>query len=150
MINSVEHALYSPHGMMVTCAATMDLMCSPRFDVSELGPLREALWHAACMARYGNLLTTWRREIERGDFTSGVFSKAVDNGWLTRGELQEVTLEQVEQRVSVPAIEREFLNRWQGHRAGGAGLHQERHHVGLTVTRILDQGPCHFSGILQG
>jgi hypothetical protein len=117
MINSVEHAMYSPHGMMVTCAATMDLMCSPRFDANELGPLREALWHAACMARYGNLLTTWRREIRRGDFTSGVFTKAIENGWLSRGELQQMTLEEVEQRVSFVSVEREFLNRWQTHRA---------------------------------
>ena len=117
MINSVEHAMYSPHGMMVTCAATMDLMCSPRFDANELGPLREALWHAACMARYGNLLTTWRREIRQGDFTSGVFTKAIENGWLSPTELQQLTLEQVEERVSFESVEREFLNRWQIHRA---------------------------------
>lgn len=117
MINSVEHAMYSPHGMMVTCAATMDLMCSPRFDANDLGTLREALWHAACMARYGNLLTTWRREIRRGDFTSGVFAKAIENGWLTRGELQHMTLEEVEQRIAFDSVEHEFLNRWQIHRA---------------------------------
>lgn len=61
MTNAVEHAMYSPQGMLVTCAATLDLMCSPNFDMDELGRLREAVWHAACMARYGDL-TSLRRD----------------------------------------------------------------------------------------
>ena len=72
MFNLVEHDLYTPHNMHMMISATMDLMCSPAFDRSELAMLREVVWRAQCHGRIGNLVTTWQREIGEDDFTSGV------------------------------------------------------------------------------
>lgn len=107
MINSVEHAMYSPHGMMVTCNATLDLMCSTRFDANQLGPLREALWHAACMARYGDLLTSGRHEFGTGQTNGRVGGRSLRSG----------RLRPVEAAPEGNSKEREYLNRWQIHRA---------------------------------
>src|SRR4029078_686428 len=74
LLNLVEHDLYSPHGLIITAFATIDLMCMPDFRFEELGRLRQMLWHADWMARIGNLVTTWQREMSDGDLTSGVFA----------------------------------------------------------------------------
>ena len=60
LLNLAEHDLYTPHNMMMISFATLDLMCSPGFVLEEIGALREAVWHAQCMGRTGNLLSTWR------------------------------------------------------------------------------------------
>lgn len=117
LINPVEHDLYSSHGMMVACAATLDLMCSPAFRAAEMGLLREAVWHAGCMARIGNLLTTWEREIADHDFSSGIFALAVGRGWLSPGDLAERNARRISAAVRRPELEREFRDRWRAHRA---------------------------------
>ena len=43
LVNPIENDLYSAHGMMVTVAATVDLMASPGFDRQDLGGLRSVL-----------------------------------------------------------------------------------------------------------
>ena len=116
LINQTEHDLYSPHGMMVACAATLDLMCSPDFDVEELGRLREVLWHANSMARIGNLMSTWQREIGDDDFSSGVFAHAVSQGWLNPEDLSSTNRDRIEAAVRESGGEREYTQRWQRHR----------------------------------
>lgn len=116
LINETEHDLYSPHGMMVACAATLDLMCSPDFEVEELGRLREVLWHANSMARIGNLMTTWQREIGDDDFSSGVFAHAVSGGWLTPDDLSSANRDRIEAAVRESGGEREYAERWRRHR----------------------------------
>ena len=75
LLNMVEHDLYTSHNMMMVSFSTLDLMCSPGVPLAEVGALREVMWHAQCMGRIGNLLSTWRRELAKGDFTSGVFAR---------------------------------------------------------------------------
>ncbi len=117
LINPVEHDLYSSHGMTVACASTLDLMCSPAFRVEELGLLREAVWHGGCMARIGNLVTTWEREIADNDFSSGVFALAVGRGWLSPADLAADQRARIEQAIRGHDLEREFTQRWTAHRA---------------------------------
>lgn len=117
LLNLAEHDLYSPHNIMMVCFATLDLMCSPDFPRSEVGRLREAVWHAQCMGRIGNLLSTWRREIADRDFTSGVFARAVMEGDLTVDELLTSERERIEEVICRGGHEEYFLRRWQEHRA---------------------------------
>ena len=88
LLNMVEHDLYTSHNMMMISFATLDLMCSERFPLARIGALREMMWHAQCMGRIGNLLSTWRRELAKRDFTSGVFARAMMEGDLTLEELE--------------------------------------------------------------
>jgi hypothetical protein len=116
LINQTEHDLYSPHGMMVACTATLDLTCSPGFRNEDLGTLREAVWHANSMARIGNLVTTWQREIGHDDFSSGVFARAVSLGRLHADDLSSSNRSAIEAAISEAGIEREFADRWKLHR----------------------------------
>jgi hypothetical protein len=133
LINETEHDLYSPHGMMVACAATLDLMCSPAFQVEELGRLREVLWHANSMARIGNLMSTWQREIGDDDFSSGVFAHAVSQGWLSPEDLSSANRARIEAAVRDSGGEREYEQRWQRHRERLMQMSDRLHSVSVPM-----------------
>ncbi len=116
LVNRIEHDLYSSHGMMVTVAATVDLMASPEFDRRDLGGLRSVLWHAESMARIGNMVSTWEREIADGDFSSGVFMEAVWRGDIDLSDLRAENEERLVQSIIASDVEGDFLRRWETHR----------------------------------
>jgi hypothetical protein len=116
LLNLIEHDLYLPHNMHMMVSGTIDLMCSPDFDTDELGTLREALWHAQCMGRIGNLVTTWERELPDHDFSSGVYARALQLNVLQVRDLREPQPEAVRQAVASADCEAYFLRRWHRHR----------------------------------
>lgn len=116
LLNLAEHDLYLPHNMHMMISATIDLMCSPTFDRAELGLLREAAWHAQCMGRIGNLITTWQRELGEGDYTSGVFASAVSRGSLSLQDLMAGDKRRIETAIQQGDHETRFLRRWRKHR----------------------------------
>jgi len=116
LLNVTEHELYLPHAMHMMSFSTLDLMCTPNFQVQELGRFRESIWHAQCMGRVGNLLSTWRREIAQTDFTSGVFARAVIHGDLSVEQLNPDEAPAIEAAVIDGGHEQYFLNKWYEHR----------------------------------
>ncbi|MEX2287633.1 MAG: hypothetical protein WD648_11125 [Planctomycetaceae bacterium] len=116
LLNLAEHEIYFPHNMHMMSFATLDLMCTPDFDMRELGRLREAVWHGQCMGRIGNLLSTWRRELAQGDFTSDVFARAVAEGDLSSEQLTVENQQQIEETIRNGGHEEFFFRRWQFHR----------------------------------
>jgi hypothetical protein len=116
LLNLVEHDLYTPHNMHMMISATLDLMCSSKFDGAELGRLRDLAWHAQCMGRVGNLVTTWERELAEGDYTSGVYASALGSGDLTLNQLQIGDREKIRSAIVDGRHEAYFLQRWHAHR----------------------------------
>jgi transketolase C-terminal domain/subunit len=112
LLNLVEHDLYLTHNMQMMSFATLDLMCSPEFECTELGRVREAIWRAQCMARIGNLVSTWQREITEKDFTSAVFARAVLRGELTPGQLASGERREIEAAIRDGCHEEYFLRCW--------------------------------------
>ena len=140
LVNQIEHDLYSSHGMMVTVAATVDLMASPGFDRRDLSGLRSVLWHAESMARIGNMVSTWEREIDDGDFSSGVFMEAVWQGKLQPHDLRSDNEARLVRAIISSNIEGQFLRRWEAHRT--QVLHLGRHMSSIDIedyTGRLDQ-----------
>ena len=116
LLNLTEHDLYLPHNMHIMVSSTLDLMCSPDFDHDEVGRLREAVWHAQCMGRIGNLVTTWERELGEGDYTSAVYARALAHGDLTLAQLGAGDRERIRAAIRDGRHEAHFLRRWQEHR----------------------------------
>ncbi len=116
LLNMVEHDLYTSHNMMMVSFATLDLMCSPGFPLAEVGALREVMWHAQCMGRIGNLLSTWRRELAKGDFTSGLFARALMEGDVTLEDLERGEFAEVEKVICHRGHESHFYQKWLEHR----------------------------------
>lgn len=116
LINHVEYDLYAPHGLMIFSFATADLMWTPEFDARELGRLREALWHVQWMARIGNTVGTWQREIAHGDFSDGVFVQALRRGDLRIEQLLARETAAIERAIRLGNYEQHYLDRWAEHR----------------------------------
>lgn len=116
MLNLAEHDVYTPHNMHIMISSTLDLMCSPEFDRSELGLVRDAVWHAQCMGRIGNLTTTWERELGESDYSSGVYASALASGDLTLADLRQGDREKIKRAIVEGGHEIRFLRNWQEHR----------------------------------
>ncbi len=143
LLNVQEHDMYMPHNMQMMSFATMDLMCSPKFDRNELGRLREVIWHAQSMGRIGNLVSTWQREIADRDFTSGVFARALRQGDLTPDDLRSASAESIEAAVRRGGHEQYFFQKWETHRRCILGLAPDIHSVDVgqllgALTQLMD------------
>ena len=97
---------------------TADLMASPDFDRRELGRVREAIFHAQMMGRIGNLISTWERELDDADFTSGLFAHALLCGDVSLQNLQGAVLGEAAESAHVATAlstgrsQKFFLRRW--------------------------------------
>jgi hypothetical protein len=114
-----EH--YGPHNMVMFPYADIDIMYSPSFEFGDLGKVRELIWHLQKMARIGNWLTTWEREIREGDFTAGIVVHALQNRVISFEELEGSDArkrEELVERIKQRGIEDRFMSEWwRRHRA---------------------------------
>jgi hypothetical protein len=90
--NSVEMSVYSPHGCMVMLAVDMDLMCSPTFDMKDLGKMRKVAYLAQEVAHIGNMLVTYPGELAERDLSCPIISLAVRKGFIEKTELGDMSL----------------------------------------------------------
>lgn len=109
---------YQSHNMVMFGYADLDLMYSPGFDDDDLDTLRSAIRPAQQMARIGNWLSTWEREVDEGDYSSGVIVYALQNDVVDLDDLRAVengdenARRVVVQEIREQGIEAEFLRRW--------------------------------------
>lgn len=106
---------YDSHNMVVFPYADVDVVHSPGFDPADLGPTREVLWDLQTMARIGNWLTTWRRELREGDFSAGIVVAALRDGLVTPATLAAADADEREALIDgihACGIERRFEDEW--------------------------------------
>jgi hypothetical protein len=113
MICLRESENYDAHNMMVYIFNGIDLMASPSFDKDELPHLRTVLWHAQRMARIGNWLSTWKRELKQNDLSSGVFSYAVSKKILNKNDLINLPKEEIISKIERSDTYKFFMDSWQ-------------------------------------
>jgi DNA-binding response OmpR family regulator len=111
---------YESHNMAMFSYADVDLMYSSADVREDLSTIRDAVWTGQQMARIGNWVSTWERELREGDYSSGPVVYALETGVVTRDELADSTGDQTKQeelieRINDTAIEEEFLERWERH-----------------------------------
>lgn len=124
MANTDESKRYTGHNMMLFTYANIDLIHSPRFDRDELALLRKAIGKAQRMARIGNWITTWEREIEEGDYSSGVVAYALENDIVSSDELHRLRNDRLEGgpdvivgRIKEQGVEETLLCDWEANYA---------------------------------
>jgi len=113
LINKTEYWLYLPYNMGFFLYFDLDLMCSPNFNFKALGSMREIIWKAQNMARIGNWVSTWEREIKDKDFTSGIFAYAIDSGVISIDDLKKENESEIIKKIKKAKIEERLLNEWE-------------------------------------
>lgn len=109
------------HNMAMFAYADMDLMHSAIELEGDFPVLRDAVWHAQQMARLGNWASTWHRELQEGDCSSGVVVAALERGIIDHSELPTVTsgdgtpFETLVDRIEAAGVEDQLLQRWDAH-----------------------------------
>jgi len=113
LINKTEYWMYLSYNMTFFVYSDFDLMCCSYFDFKKMGALREIISKAQKMARIGNWVSTWEREIEDNDFTSGVFAQAVHLGVLSADELKRKNKANIIHKIKKAKIEKNLLYEWE-------------------------------------
>ena len=103
---------YDAHNMVMFPYADVDLMFSPDFALKDFGAVRDLIWDLQELARIGNWLTTWRREVHEGDYTAGIVVHAIQEGIVDPGELCQSPSAVVE-TIANEGIEQRFRERWE-------------------------------------
>lgn len=120
LVSERELWRYDAHNMLIFVYADIDLANASSFDSSELSPLRQVCDRTQRMARIGNWLSTWKRELAEGDYSSGVVAHALENGVISsdqveaiRRESNDATVESVADAIIESGAEGYFLDRWE-------------------------------------
>ncbi|MGM0717910.1 MAG: hypothetical protein ACQET5_12215, partial [Halobacteriota archaeon] len=113
MANRMETDRYDAYNMCMFPYACLDLMYSPSFERRELGALRSLLCELQQMARIGNWLTTWERELTEGDFSSGIVVCAIRRRVITASEARRGDIDRLVDRITTHGIEAEFIREWE-------------------------------------
>lgn len=112
LINKVEYWLYLPPNMTFMIYLMIDLMCAPIANLEEIGPLRAITLEAQKMGRISNWITTWERELENRDFSSGIFAYAIENGIITPISFKK-NKERIKEKIITSNLRNLLLQEWQ-------------------------------------
>jgi hypothetical protein len=104
---------YGAHNMVMFPYAAVDLMYSPEFELADYGTVRDLIWDLQEMARIGNWLTTWEREVKEGDYTAGIVVLALQEGFVTPEELENPDRKaELIDKIKTEQLEARFRDRW--------------------------------------
>lgn len=120
LANYRELTLHESHNVMMFAYADIDLMYARPLPTADLAQLRRMVWQAQMMARIGNWVATWEREIHETDFSSGPVVYALEEGILDYEDLERLRedtayQDAVVERLEDANVEAAFLDRWQTH-----------------------------------
>ncbi|MBU1941003.1 MAG: hypothetical protein KKC68_04455, partial [Candidatus Thermoplasmatota archaeon] len=115
IINTTELNMYDSHGMLVYVLNGVDLMASPTFETRELAQLRTIFWHAQQMARIGNWLGTWKRELLEHDYSSGVIGYALEEHIVDLTDLNHLPSEHIMMKINTSGILDHLTDTWRHH-----------------------------------
>lgn len=113
LINSRECWHFSPYNMNVFAYFDFDLMFSEEDYRPILNSLRPILYNIQKMARIGNWLSTWEREVYEDDYVNAVIAKALEENVVSLNELKKAKHELIIKNIKNSEIEKEFLKKWE-------------------------------------
>lgn len=124
--NRREAFAIGSYNMVLFPYAILDLMHAPAFDRSELGALRSLVYDCQELARIGNWLSSWRREVEMGDLSSGVVIEAIASGHVDPDRLATGCPDAIEDAIAAiedANLEAAFIAKWVRRRDAIAETH---------------------------
>ena len=110
--NELEYWVYFSNSMQIIINADIDLMTFSEFDKKEIGDFREYVLTLQKMARIGNWLTTWEREVEEGDLTSILIPRALHEGVISKENILSNSLEVIKKSIKQKSTKEKVLKEW--------------------------------------
>lgn len=104
LVSERELWRYDAYNMLIFVYADIDLANAPSFDSSELSLLRQVCDRTQRMARIGNWVSTWKRELAEGDCSSGVVVHALETDIISHETIQMIRESRTDEVVP-PVIE---------------------------------------------
>ena len=90
IINTSEYWLYLSHKMQIVVNLDFDLMCTTLdLDSIDFNVERRRILVLQKMGRIGNWMSTWKREVLEGDFSSGMIAYAIENNIINKQDVQK-------------------------------------------------------------
>ncbi|QLG48258.2 terpene synthase family protein [Natrinema halophilum] len=121
LVSERELWRYDVYNMLIFVYADIDLSNAPTFDSSELSVLRQVCDRTQRMARIGNWISTWKRELAEGDCSSGVVVYAMENDIVSHETIQlirenptEAPIRSVVESIRHSNVVEHFLKCWRG------------------------------------
>lgn len=118
---------YDAHNMMVCCFADIDLANASSFDIDDLAVVRRVVFRTQRLARIGNWIATWERELTEGDCSSAVVVRALETGVIDASQLRavqerssEASVDSVVAAIRESSVEEHFVDRWDDEYAAAA------------------------------
>jgi len=112
LINKTEYWMYLPQNMQFINVFDFCCMCS-KFSFKNIGALREIILHTQKMARIGNDMGTWEREVKKDDFANGICVYAVNLGVLTIDELKKENKFKIIKKIKESIVEEKIFEEWE-------------------------------------
>ena len=125
LVGERELWTYDVYNMMLFPFADIDLANAPAFETDDLATVRDLVARGQRLARIGNWIATWQRELAEGDYSAGVVARALETGVVSIDDLRTVraaatdstdaadeTVDRVVDRIRDAGLEAEFVERW--------------------------------------
>jgi len=112
IINLKEMEIYDCHNMIVYLLNGVDVIASNNLDPQDLPYLRKAFWYAQQMARIGNWISTWKRELVEGDMSSAVIAYAISNDIIKSEDIQIKSHEELINIIEQSDAYEYFMAKW--------------------------------------
>lgn len=87
------------HTSLLYMAGLIDLLFVPNLSKQQALAAAQLFLRAQKIVQAANWASTWPRELAQQDFTSGVFSIALENGWVEWNDLKNKPFEEVKQKI---------------------------------------------------
>lgn len=115
--NETSTNRYDSHNMVMFGYSDIDLMYSPDFELEDLSTLRSVLWKTQRLARIGNWLTTWERELHEADYSSRVVVTAIEEGIIDLNALSKglstSEISGIQDQIKESEIEERLYEEWE-------------------------------------
>lgn len=113
LLNITECWIFMPYNMVSFVYSGLDLMHASKVNFRKIGKIREIIWEVQKMARIGNWVSTWEREVKERDFANGIFVYAIDSGIITIDELRKKNEIEIIKKIKNAKIEEKLLMEWE-------------------------------------
>ncbi len=116
IFNKVECWQFMPYNMVAFIYSGIDLMCSNKITkMEEIGKIREMIFYSQRMARIGNWISTWEREVYEKDFSNVIIVHAIDSKNISVEDLKKGNEEKIIEKVKNSDAEKEIFKKWENY-----------------------------------